>query len=92
MLVGEGMTQNEPDTDDGPIELHTSAPAVEMANDAARRARCKECNHMRVVYLSAPGIPMRYACKEHGYKLCVDICDEACPHYNADGTLYISGV
>ena len=86
------MTNNKSDTDDGPIELHTSAPAVEMANDAARRARCKECNHMRVVYLSEPGIPMRYACKEHGYKLCVDICDEACPMYNADGTFYISGV
>ena len=39
------MTMNEWDTDDGSIELHTSAPAVELANDAARKARCKECNH-----------------------------------------------
>lgn len=75
------MTHNEWGTDDGSIELHTSAPAVELANDAARKARCKECNHIRVVYLTAPGIPMRYACKELGFRLCVDICDELCPKH-----------
>ena len=75
------MTQDEWNTDDIPIELHTSAPAVELANDAARNARCKECNHIRVVYLTAPGIPMRFACSESGYKLCVDICDELCPKH-----------
>jgi len=61
------------------LELHTSAPSVELANDAARNARCKECNHIRVVYMNAPGLPMRYACKELGFRLCVDICDEVCP-------------
>ena len=73
------MTLNERDTDDGPVELHTSAPSVELANDAARNARCKECDHMLVVYMNTPGIKLRYACKELGFKLCVDICDEACP-------------
>ena len=78
------MKQNERDTDDGSIELHTSAPAVELANDAARKARCKECNHIRVVYLTAPGIPMRYACEELGFRLCVDICDEVCPKHRTE--------
>ena len=61
------------------LELHTSAPSVELANDAARNARCKECDHMLVVYMNTPGIKLRYACKELGFRLCVDICDEVCP-------------
>ena len=61
------------------LELHTSAPSVELANNAARNARCKECDHMLVVYMNTPGIQIRYACKELGLRLCVDICDEVCP-------------
>jgi len=73
------MIMNKQDINEECIELHTSAPAVELANDAARNARCKECNHIRVVYMNAPGIPMRFACEELGFRLCVDICDEVCP-------------
>ena len=73
------MTLNERDTDDGSFELHTSAPSVELANDAARNARCKECDCMQLVYMNTPGLPIRYACKELGFRLCVDICDEVCP-------------
>ena len=75
------MTLNEWSADDGPVELHTSAPSVELANDAARNARCKECDRMQPVYMNTPGLPMRFACSESGYKLCVDICDELCPKH-----------
>ena len=81
------MTLNERGTDDGPIELHTSAPAVELANDAARNASCKGCDRMQPVYMNTPGLPMRYACKELGFRLCVDICDEACPKHRREKAL-----
>ena len=81
------MTLNERGTDDGPIELHTSAPVVELANDAARNARCKECDRMQPVYMNTPGLPMRYACKDLGFRLCVDICDDACPKHRREKAL-----
>jgi len=74
---GEGMIIDTIDKKE--LELHTSAPSVELANDAARNARCKGCDHMQLVYMNTPGLPMRYACKDLGFRLCVDICDDACP-------------
>ena len=82
--VLEGGVMTDPTHKPMDLELHTSAPSVELANDAARNARCKECDHMLVVYMNTPGIKLRYACKELGFRLCVDICDEVCPKHRTE--------
>lgn len=64
---------------DDTIELHTSAPRVELERDNERKKRCEGCESLTYSLL-VPGcktlIPV---CRKMSCKLCVDICDEDCP-------------
>lgn len=64
---------------DDTIELHTSAPRVELERDIERKKRCEGCESLTYSLL-APGcktlIPV---CRKMSCKLCVDIRDEDCP-------------
>ena len=74
------------DPDNHPIELHTSAPAVELQQDDERKRRCEFCDGMHVAYRYVRDIGQvgtywcRYYSKHHHKEMrCVDISDGECP-------------
>ena len=80
------MTEDihESGTDDESIELHTSAPRVELERDNARKKRCEGCKFRKnypVCWLEDFEHPEYLPVCTQLHKYCVDIPDESCPKH-----------